>query len=126
MPILQIMLLIGAAVALTLLAACGPATHPDVGFQIAHAAAGDSGSGCTKCHQTPISATCTTCHPSPPTLIGGGTIVFPHHDVASGKPITNCQMCHTSADGDARYVKVIKPLTMNFCKQCHQLTHTGP
>ncbi len=118
---IQLVILMAGAMALLLLAGCD-SRHPDVGVPVAHAAPGDVDKGCTKCHDKPIVATCSTCHTSPPVQIRG--IVFPHHDVTSGKPITNCQMCHTSSDGDARYVKVVKS-SMAFCKQCHPFTHSG-
>lgn len=120
-PVLQIAILVAAAAGIALLAGCG-FEHPDIGVQVAHAAPGDQGQGCAKCHNAPVVATCVTCHPTPPTQLRG--ITFPHHNVASGAPITNCQMCHSGSDADARYVKVLKA-SMAFCKQCHQLTHTA-
>ncbi len=120
-PVLPAVILVAVGVAVALLTGCR-FEHPEVGVKVAHAAPGDPNQGCAKCHTTPVVATCVSCHPSPPTPIR--SIVFPHHDAASGKPITNCQMCHGGSDSDARYVKVLKA-SMAYCKQCHQLTHSA-
>lgn len=100
-----------------------PLLHPEIGIQVAHAQIGDPGKGCSKCHNTPIVATCSTCHTSPPTQIRG--IAFPHHDPAPGPAIKDCTfaLCHGSAGNDARFVKVLKA-SMSFCGQCHKITHS--
>lgn len=115
------LVLFAAALLSGLLSGCG-FDHPEVGTQVAHAAPGETGKGCAKCHNAPVVATCIICHPSPPTMVRG--IAFPHHNVASGAPFTNCQMCHSGSDSDARYVKVLKS-SMSSCKACHQFTHTS-
>lgn len=100
---------------------------PGMGATVVHAAAGDAGSGCAKCHSDPIAGACLTCHPAPPVQlvdkVSKITISFPHHNTAPGGVAPNaCQLCHVSADNDARNVTV-PDMKHDFCGKCHQLKH---